>query len=380
VEDLMDDGEQLSALIGSIYDAALDATLWTHVLTKIADFVGGRAGGLLSKDCLSKLGNAHFHIGVDPSYMQRYMETYANFDPMATLPFFDVEEIVSTPDLVPYDEFCEGRFYQEWAKPQGFVDAANAVLEKSVTSCAYLSIIRGESQGMVNEDMRRRMALIVPHVRRAVLIGKVIDLRRAEAATFADVTDGLGAGIFLVEASARIVHANIAGHLILRAGDILRAAGGRLVAVDTPTDQALRETFAAAGNGDDALGVMGIAIPLIAPDGEYYVGHVLPLTAGKRRSAGVRYDAVAALFVRKAALTTPSPPEVIAKIYKLTPTELRVLLAIVEVGGVPEVAVALGVAETTVKTHLSRLFDKTGTGRQADLVKLVAGFANPLAG
>jgi DNA-binding CsgD family transcriptional regulator len=59
---------------------------------------------------------------------------------------------------------------------------------------------------------------------------------------------------------------------------------------------------------------------------------------------------------------------------------LRVLMAIVEVGGVPEVAVALGVAESTVKTHLGRLFVKTSTGRQADLVKIVAGFATPLIG
>ncbi len=70
---------------------------------------------------------------------------------------------------------------------------------------------------------------------------------------------------------------------------------------------------------------------------------------------------MAAVFVHKAALDTPSPPEVIAKAYKLTPTELRVLLAIVEVGGVPEVAEALGIAETTVKTHLGRVFEKTGT-------------------
>jgi DNA-binding CsgD family transcriptional regulator len=46
----------------------------------------------------------------------------------------------------------------------------------------------------------------------------------------------------------------------------------------------------------------------------------------------------------------------------------------------PEVAAALGVAATTIKTHLNRLFDKTGACRQADLVKLVAGFSTPLAG
>ena len=84
------------------------------------------------------------------------------------------------------------------------------------------------------------------------------------------------------------------------------------------------------------------------------------------------------MFVRKAELG--SPLEVVAQTYKLTPTELRVLLAIVEVGGVPETAAALGVAETTVKTHLYRLFDKAGVSRQADLVKLVAGFSNPLVG
>jgi DNA-binding CsgD family transcriptional regulator len=106
---------------------------------------------------------------------------------------------------------------------------------------------------------------------------------------------------------------------------------------------------------------------------------VLPLTSGARRRAGASYAAAAAMFVHKAALDTPSPPEVIAKAFKLTPSELRVLLAIVKVGGAPEVAEAIGVAENTVKFHLKHLFEKTGTRRQADLVKLVAGFANPLA-
>ena len=84
------------------------------------------------------------------------------------------------------------------------------------------------------------------------------------------------------------------------------------------------------------------------------------------------------MFVRKAALTTPSPPEVIAKSYRLTPTELRVLLAVVDVGGASEVAEALGVAESTVRSHIRRLFEKTGAARNADLVKLVASFSSPL--
>ena len=150
-------------------------------------------------------------------------ETHSRFDPVATLPFFDVEQIVSIPDLVPYDEFRDGRFFQEWMRPQGLVDAANSVLEKSASSCSFLTILRNEACGIVDDEMRRRMTLIVPHVRRAVLIGKAIDLKEAEAAIFADMLDGLSAGLFLIAADGRIVHANAAGHDMLSAGDCLRS-------------------------------------------------------------------------------------------------------------------------------------------------------------
>ena len=143
-------------------------------------------------------------------------------------------------------------------------------------------------------------------------------------------------------------------------------------------EEALYDVILAAGSGDAAVGIKGIAVPLPTSEGERYVAHVLPLTSGARRRAGASYAAVAALFVHKAALDKPSPPEAIAKTFQLTPSELRVLLGIVEVGGAPEVAEALGIAETTVKFHLKRLFEKTGAGRQAELVKLVAGFSNPL--
>jgi DNA-binding CsgD family transcriptional regulator len=82
--------------------------------------------------------------------------------------------------------------------------------------------------------------------------------------------------------------------------------------------------------------------------------------------------------VDSAAAASPWAPETIAKVFRLTPTELNVLLAIVEVGGAPEVAEFLGIAVSTVKTHLARVYDKTGAKRHADLVKLVAGYANPL--
>ena len=334
---------------------------------------------LVSRDQLSSGANVHYDMGVDQHYVDSY-PIYAKFDPMASLPLFDVGQIVSTADVVAHDEFLDSRFYREWVQPQGLIDAADVLLEKTPTGFAYLCIMRGEHQGMVDEEMRHRMALITPHVRRSVLIGKAVELKRVEAAALADVLDGLSAGMILVDANGQIVHLNTAAQIILGTGGFLRASGGRLLAADMQADQALRDAFTASENGDAALGFRGTAVPLVADDSERFVAHVLPLTSGARRRAGLAYAAVAAVFIRKVALAHPSPPEVMGKAFNLTPTELRVMLALVEVGGIPEVAEALGVAETTIKTHVSRLFGKTGVRRQADLVKLVAGYANPLAG
>ncbi|MFZ2154701.1 MAG: LuxR C-terminal-related transcriptional regulator [Bradyrhizobium sp.] len=375
----MDDRKQLSALIGDIYDAVLNPDLRTDVLDRIAGFTGGHSGSLLSKHALNDSENLYCYIGNDPEPLQAYSESYPKLDSTADPESVGVDQIVSAVDLVPYDEFRRGNFYREWARPYGWGDIASAVIERSATSCTFLSVARQETSGLVDDQMRRRMALVIPHVRRALLIGKTIHHKDAEATCFTDIFDGLSAGMILVDASGRIVHANSAGDALLEAADFLRKnACGRLVAGDAATNAALRDILAAASAGDAFPGVKGIALPLTAHNGERYIAHVLPLTSGARRGVGLAYNAVAALFVRKAALES-SPAEVIGEMYKLTPTELRVLLAIVDIGGVPEVAASLGVAATTVKTHLSRLFEKTGVGRQADLVKLVAGFSTPLA-
>lgn len=379
VNERMTQYQKASRLIGDIYDASLDPAMWTVVLEEISEFVGGQAAGLALKDTASSFVEARYQFGLDPEYMRSYSKTYSKFDPLAAVTLFGVGQVVSLPDLVPYEEYRKGRFFREWAEPQGWIDVASAVLEKSSTSCAFLSVVRNKAGGMVDDEMRRRMSLVIPHVRRAALIGKVIDLKHAEAATFAETFNGLSAGMFLVDGRGHIVHANVAGHTLLDEGSVLRSMKGQLVAADPQVNKTLREILAIADQGDAALGIKGIALPLSTHDGERYVAHLLPLMSGARLRAGVAYTAVAALFVRRATLETPSAPEVIGRTFKLTPTELRVLLAVVEVGGVPEVAVALGVAETTIKTHVSRLFEKTGAGRQADLVKLVAGFSTPLA-
>ena len=376
----MDEARTVSALIGEIYDASLDPALWPTVCESACAFIGASAAGLMWQDTLRKAAHVHFAWGIDPKYTQIYSEKYCKLNPIfPTMLFFDVEDVWNiVPDCISREEFCRSRFGKEWLFPQGLVDGLFSNVEKSPTACDTFLAVRTMSDGFADDEMRRRFALVAPHVRRAILIGQVIDRKTVEAASLADSLDTLAAGMFLVDATGRILHANASGLGMVAEAKVLHATSGKLRATHPQAEQALLDIFVAAAGGDAALGRRGIAVPLKARDGERYVAHVLPLTSGARRKAGTSYSAVATVFVHKAVLDLPSPPEALAKEFQLTPAELRVLFAIIEVGGVPEVAEVLGISEGTVKTHLHHVFGKTGTTRQADLVKLVAGYSNAL--
>lgn len=374
----MREAEELSKVIGDIYDASLDPGLWPAAIESICHYTGTASAGLHSQDTISRATDALFWWGKAssaPQYFQAYVDTYGRINPIFPgVIFFDVEQPVAVPDVISCEEFVRTRFFREWLAPQSLTDGLFSTLEKGVTSCAVFTAMRHAGQGPVDDRMRQRFELITPHIRRAMLIGKAIDLHRVEAATLADTLDELASATFIVDQTGRIIHANLAAHRLIAEAGLLRATNGRLHALE-PRGRNLVEVFATAEGGDAAVGKGGIAVPLTARSGERYVAHVLPLTSGARRKAGTSYAATAALFIRKAALDLPSPPEAVTRQFNLTLAEVRVLFAIVQIGGVPDVAPVLGISEQTVKSHLHHIYEKTGTRRQADLVTLVASYS-----
>jgi len=72
------------------------------------------------------------------------------------------------------------------------------------------------------------------------------------------------------------------------------------------------------------------------------------------------------------------PLEALAELYGLTSAERKVLELVAEGVSPQDAADKLSVSLATIKTHLQHVFAKTNTGRQADLVRLVARATAPL--
>jgi DNA-binding CsgD family transcriptional regulator/PAS domain-containing protein len=374
------EADALHGLIARIYDTATDQSRWPAVLAETRDYVGGNAANLYAKRGWRLVrGFYRDDGGISDHYKSIYTERFVPYDPATPAELnAGIDEPVSTADVSNIAEYHDSRFYQEWQQPQQIVDFICTPIEKTAERTALFCIFRHQRDGMADDGALARMRLIAPHIRRAALISQLLEQQMAQAAQFRHALDGLDAGLFLVDARNRVVHANRAAEDMLGEAVAITARNGRLGTVDTRATKILQAASEAAGNGDAALGQQAIAVPIEARDGSHFAAHLLPLTSGDRRDTGSDLQATAAVFVKPTTVAIPTGAELVAKAFGLTPGEQRALARIVEVGGVAEAADALGVSETTVKTHLHHIFAKTGMQRQPDLVRLVAGFSSPL--
>jgi DNA-binding NarL/FixJ family response regulator len=310
----------------------------------------------------------------DPHYTQLYFEKYLTMNPFFPAAAFIEAGVVHTQsEIVPKEELENTRFYKEWIEPQGIVDAVAANLEVGITRSSMINIRTDASYGPVDQKMRERLALLVPHLQRAVAIGRLFDQNKAAEQALTSTLDHVEAAVFLVGSGSRISFANDPARKLLEESSLMRSSDNALRAVAPENDRILQDIIAAAENGDASLGVRGVAVALTDTSGERWFAHVLPLTSGRRQETAKTNNAIAAIFIRKNAPNAPPPLEAIAKLHKLTATEVRVLDALLKVTGVKAMADTLGLSESTVRSHLHNLFRKTKAANQGELIKLVAG-------
>src|SRR6185369_7884671 len=94
----MSELKRFPSLIGDIYEANLDKSVWSDVLGNVAQFVGAQAGALLWRNSSQSIDDIHT-FGIKSPSLETYKEQYAILDP-TTKPLLlrDVGEVASTTD------------------------------------------------------------------------------------------------------------------------------------------------------------------------------------------------------------------------------------------------------------------------------------------
>jgi DNA-binding CsgD family transcriptional regulator len=189
-------------------------------------------------------------------------------------------------------------------------------------------------------------------------------------------------GALLVDASGRVVLANAAAKAMLDARDGIFLCDGCLAVAGSP--DALQKLVASCARRSVGIG---------GPGGELEVPRDLPrsplhVTVAPLRSDTRLPDVPWIGFSTPVAIVTATDRDLdrrrrqmnLRRHFDLTSTEAALAAEILRGDGRKAAAQRCGISDATAKTHLANIFEKTGTHRQAELIRFLLGAAEAQGG
>jgi DNA-binding CsgD family transcriptional regulator len=362
--------DERTELIGLIYEAALDRRVWPLVADRLADLMGAAACQISTHDVRT---GAVVEVAprVPPEALALYGNSWVHHNPLiAAGRRMPVGSVFSNHDLVPKDDFARTAIYNEFFAPLELDEAIGGTLAVDGPFSASFGVWRPARLDAFDRSDRALLEGLIPHLQRALQLNvRLAELEMARAASV-ELLDRLRQASLLVDAACHVLFANRPAEEILadRLG-LQRSAASVLRADRRPDTAALHRLVARAAkpiaDSDDSAGGRlrlsrgEVRAPLTVL--------VIPLRAEPHWV--VRRRPAAILFITDPERTSDPTAKSLRQSFGLTRTEAAVALGVLSGGGLKAVAARLGIAPTTARTHLTAIFEKTGTRRQADLVR-----------
>lgn len=356
-------------LVDSIYEAAFVPEMWEPVLDRLTAVSGSAAGSLLV-----------FH---SPDRPPLYKTTSLTASALAAFTSTDAWRASLRAGLVfsPRYTFLTGlRFFyaSDYAKVDGdSVDTALAKLGLGMQLTTVIPVPTGEFASLTFERLRRdgrhhpeqiaALDACWPHLARAGLIAARLRLERAQATTSALQALGLPAAVLSQAGRLRAANALFEA---MGASFELTAFGGLALAQPTANALFLRAIGAAA----DAVQPVVRSIPVRADDDTPpMVMHVLPL----RRAARDIFSGADILVIATQVRSDRNLPslDLLSALFDLAPAEARLASALAAGKSLKVSAAEMKIEYNSARTYLARIFSKTGTSQQSELVALLKGTA-----
>jgi len=355
----------LARLTDLVYEAAADAQTWPSAMTEIADVL--RASAMSLTVIAGAIGKPRPFVVAprnDPAWTAIYLDRWAAQNLVRERGLgLPVGVPYRFEDLMPRAAFERTPFYNEWFAPQRQNLGLFMNLVKNGRTVSGIGFYRSRAEGGFGRNEEALLQALGPHLTRAVALNLRLARIGMERSASAEMLNCLEQGVLLVDAQARVLFANRAAEVLLREGSGLRMQDGCLAAATPAKSAALRRLI--AGDGVDA-GAGLLALPRV--DGLPMAAQVLSL---KAETTWLPQAPAAIVFVTDPrAAPLPSQKE-IQLLFDLTAAQTAVASELLNGAGVQAVARRLGISASTVRTHLLEIYQKTGTHRQADLVRLI---------
>jgi DNA-binding CsgD family transcriptional regulator/PAS domain-containing protein len=371
---------ELVDLIHLTYASAADARLWPAFLEKYAHAVHASAAALLVQDFRNPRGSAAASMGYDPFWEKRYADYYGSLNPwMQRAPHLYRPGNVLISDRVMSDrELAKTEFYNDFLRPQNHFHSFGCIITQDDPIRSAIAAMRPQSAGEFEEAEEQLLKQLFPHLNTAMRLHERIAGMEYRMGGMMDALNRLAEGVMLVDADGRVAFANRYAEAILRSGDGLGQFADGVRADGTEQTRELRRAIAqvAAGGAGRPM-APGCALTLRRASCRGALKLYIASAKSIRESSRGRPAAV--VFIADPEQPRAPDPGTLEQLLDLSPAEARLATSLAQGKTLQDCAGEAAVSLNTVRTHLQRIFSKTGVRRQAELIRLIMTVAPGLS-
>jgi DNA-binding CsgD family transcriptional regulator/PAS domain-containing protein len=363
-------------VVQRFFEAAAAPALWPETLQELATACGATSAIAMPVCGFRPLGPVTSTAGGEfyHDFQTRWQAPEVNTRMQRSIALVNRgwRGIITENDAFNPEELARDPFQQEFIRPHGYWSYAGAVVASAPGLAVPISVERSAAQGPFLHDEIQLMNMLFSHLQAAGALALQVGM--SSTIHVADALSAVGQPLALIGRDGRIVHMNARFERLV--GDGLQIKAGRLASWQADVDQAITAAVAKAIANDGELREPLSPVVLTRQNGlRPLLAHVVPVS-GAAHDILRMIGAIVILIDLEAAGSTPTTA-VLEQAFGLTPAEARLAAQIAAGKTLADISRQHGSAHETLRSQLKAVFDKTGTGRQAELALLLSKVTPP---
>jgi DNA-binding CsgD family transcriptional regulator len=368
----------VNKLLGTLYAAPMQPELWNSFLAELSAVTGVTKAALISHNIATEDHPilAYFGESVGES-ASVYEDYYYQFDEWS-LKFPRNRcsgKIIRGDEFWPRDALLRSVFYNEFLRAFDTCEVAAVTVAATQAVFESLSVYRGPSEHEFSNVQLAPLEIIAPHLKTALYTRRKLLALESRVNDLETTLDQLASALVMIDASGKTVFVNMSARQILDRNDGLCLKNGRLTVQSIPENARLREIEVKAILSCNGKTATNPGVMLVSRK----IGRPLQLVASPLRSVTgtMPGKAVAVLFITDPDSRPAAPDEVLRILFGLTRAESRLAISLLDGNSLSESADLNKVGQETVRSQIKSIFQKTGTRRQGELIRLLSGITGP---
>ena len=359
----------MEEILDLIYDAGGDHKLWPAALSGIADLTRSEGGILFGQSVAAEQVYFDFNGRLNQECNRAYQERHMQNPWSVAMEAQPVGQLVLSDEVLELGRLRNSGFYDDVLRPQGIGHNAMIALAARDDFRVAFNICRSERNGEFGSVERRIFEALAPHLRRSVTLGFRLTAYRALRDAAFELVEQLADGVVVVGHGADVLYANEMARSLEAQGTLKLKPISTWSAPHSRRLAGLVRSALAGGAG----GTMSVPSHDRSRLLSMVVAGLRSRESSVLREAHIR-GAACVLFVIDPLQRRVIGTQHLIDAYGLTRAEARVAASVFSgvLASTSASASALGLSANTVKTHLRRIFAKTGTKGQGELAALLA--------